>query len=167
MNAPTKKPFELTGRHVLMMLVAFFTFVFGVEAIFIATAISTHTGTVSKQPYAKGLKYGERIALAERQQQLGWKETLNVSQVDHTLTLSISDPYGKPVTGLHFGAMIGRGVTDAEDHRLVFHSTGAGTYTAKIPPDLAGTYIVDIEASNMSSGGDIVWRMRKRLWLQP
>ncbi len=52
----------LTGRHVLLIFLAFFGSIFAVNGWFLYSALSTHTGVVAVEPYRKGLAYNERIA---------------------------------------------------------------------------------------------------------
>ena len=49
----------LTGRHVLAMVLAFFTVVMGVNAIFAYIAISGFSGIETEDAYVKGLAYNE------------------------------------------------------------------------------------------------------------
>ncbi len=168
MMANTQKPTSVTGRHVLMMMVAFFGVIFAVQAAFITVAVYTHSGVVSKQPYRKGLKYGERIDMYDRQQKLGWQETLTTSKDNRTLTVVLIDQYKKPVLGLKLVGKIGRPVTMSQDKPLTFKSIGEGSYTTQLPYEkLEGAYIVDLQAAHPTPDAEIIWRSRKRLWLKP
>jgi len=167
MKAQSPKPFELTGRHVLFAMVAFFAVIIAVQAVFITVAIATHTGVVSRHTYSKGLHYGDRIAVERAQEKLGWHETLTVPKDKRSLTIYLTDQYGKPVVGLKLAGKIGRPVTMAEDRALSFSPIGKGSYKARLPDKMAGAYITDINASDSTNEGEILWRFRKRLWLKP
>ena len=54
---PASAAARLDGRHVLMMLFAFFGVIFAVNGYFLFSALSTHTGVVAVEPYRKGLAY--------------------------------------------------------------------------------------------------------------
>ena len=57
----------LTGRHVLMMLIAFFGVIFAVNGVFLYAAISTFDGTDTSSAYQKGIDYNTTIAESEEQ----------------------------------------------------------------------------------------------------
>ncbi|MEZ5776152.1 MAG: FixH family protein [Hyphomicrobiaceae bacterium] len=63
----------LTGRHVLMMLIAFFGVIFAVNGVFLYAAISTFDGTDTSSAYQKGIDYNTTIAESEEQARRGWK----------------------------------------------------------------------------------------------
>ncbi len=67
------KPRELTGRHVLMWLVAFFGFIFVVNAVMIRAATSTFGGVETRSSYKAGLMFKSELERAERQHDLHWR----------------------------------------------------------------------------------------------
>jgi nitrogen fixation protein FixH len=160
--------FEITGRHVLYAMLAFFGVIVAVQAAFIAISISTHTGVVSKQPYRKGLGYSDRIAAQKKQDKLGWNETLVFDQEADQLSLAVVDKDGLPVRGLRVSAVVGRPSTMRYNQAVTFEAADqVGLYQAQFPHAMNGAYIVDLEVAEASNPGKIVWRMRKRLWRQP
>ncbi|MCB1512065.1 MAG: FixH family protein, partial [Hyphomicrobiaceae bacterium] len=105
----------LRGIHVLAIFLGFFGVVFAVNGVFLYQALSTHTGVVSRQPYRKGLEYNSRIADAERQQKLGWRDDLSYRREAGMLVVKITDKGGSPVTGLYVSGIIGRPSTAQQD----------------------------------------------------
>jgi nitrogen fixation protein FixH len=157
----------LTGRHVLAMLVAFFTLVLAVNAYFIATALSTHTGVVANEPYRKGLKYNERIAADERQAALGWAGEIGLDSGGRRLVVRLEDAAGAPVRDLKVTAAIGRPATARGDATLELSEASPGHYEADIGLDDGGAYIASIEAVDRHGAGDgVLYRARRRLWLE-
>jgi len=157
---------QLTGRHVLAMLVAFFGLVFAANAYMIRMALATHSGVVANEPYKVGLKYNDRLSLAEEQTKLGWQEEITLSSSGDALDVTMHDAGGGAVLGLTVTALLGRPATTAVDERLELRETTPGRYEAATSLKDPGSYIVTIEARNPVDGA-MSYRARKRLWLKP
>jgi nitrogen fixation protein FixH len=158
----------ITGRHVLLAMIAFFGIVFAVNGVFLYTALSTHTGVVANEPYRKGLAYNERIEADIRQQALGWQADIAVPEKAGDVSVKLIDREGRPLTGLGLSGRIGRPSTGDMDRPLSFKDSGGGTYVAALDALQEGAWVIDLQASELkSSGEDVVWRMRKRLWQKP
>lgn len=154
----------ITGRHVLIGMIVFFGVILVANGTFLYTAISTYTGVVSDEPYRKGLNYNERIEADQRQQALGWSEDITLAPTGDRVTVSLRDRAGNPLGGLKVEARIGRPATQAMDRTLVLQESAPGTYAASIAALDPGTWLLDVVASEMKTGGEaIVWRSRKRL----
>ena len=160
----TARTRELTGRDVLIGIVAFFAVVFGVNAYFVRVALSTHTGVVANEPYRKGLHYNDRIADDTRQASLGWESGVALDEQEKLLSFTVSDASGLPVRGLTVTAAVGRPATSGEDVSLTLAEAAPGTYSADATSLSHGAYIASIEAGD---GSSILYRARKRLWLKP
>lgn len=164
MTVLASQPKPWTGRRVVLGFALFFLILIGVQAAFIAIAISTHTGLVSKQPYRKGLNYGERIAQSEKQKKLGWSEEVTLSETSDRLTLRIRDKQSAPVRNLVLTGVLSRPVHKNEDLTLKFREDGNGEYVADLGGAKAGAFIFDVSAQQSN---DVVWRARRRLWIKP
>lgn len=163
--APSKERGVLTGWHVLFMLLAFFGVVFGVNGVFLASAIKTYTGVVSVEPYVKGLQYNDRIAAGERQAKLGWQETLSVTS-DGTIDLTLVDDGGRPVRGVKLEATIGRPSTNRLDRPLMLVETDPGTYVAQAGALDNGTWLFSAQGTSRDYGDDPIYRLRRRVCLK-
>ncbi|MFV0295823.1 MAG: FixH family protein [Hyphomicrobiaceae bacterium] len=161
---PADAPKGLAGKHVLIMLLAFFGVVFAVNGIFLTRALSTYSGVVSKQPYVRGLHYNERIAAASRQTALGWHEVISV-KMDGTVELTLIDSGSNPVTGLAFTGFIGRPSTNQLDRHLVLAEVKPGHYVGNVKPLHQGTWVVDL-AGRREGVTEPVWRTKRREWLK-
>ncbi|MBL8565721.1 MAG: FixH family protein [Hyphomicrobiaceae bacterium] len=158
----------ITGRHVLLGLIAFFGVVFAVNGVFLYQALSTHTGVVANEPYRKGLEYNQRIEADARQQALGWTVDLTVPDHVGEVRAMMVDANKRPVTGLRLVGRVGRPSTGDLDRALEFKEASAGTYIAPVTVLEEGTWIVELQASELKSDGEaVVWRMRKRIWQKP
>ncbi len=158
----------ITGRHVLLGMIAFFGVVFAVNGVFLYQALSTHTGIVANEPYRKGLEYNQRIEADERQQALGWTVDLAVPDRAGEVRAVMVDSSKRPVTGLRLVGRVGRPSTSDRDHALEFKEASAGSYVAPVAALEEGAWIVELQASELKSDGEtVVWRMRKRVWQKP
>jgi nitrogen fixation protein FixH len=99
-DAPRAKPkWLLEGRHVLATFLAFFAVVFAVNGYMLVSALRTHSGVVSVEPYRKGLAYNDRIADGERQTAMGWSDTASLYPTGHVV-VRMTAKDGTPLIGL-------------------------------------------------------------------
>ena len=158
---------ELTGRAVLLSLIAFFGVIFAVNIYFATEAVKTYTGVVSQEPYRKGLTYNRRIAADERQAELKWNVDVDVGKEGHA-KLIFKGQDNQPVTALKVTATIGRPTTDVDDRTLTFAETQPGQYEADGAALGAGGWVFAAAAAPVAgSDGEPLYRLRKRLWLTP
>ena len=156
----------LSGRNVLMAVIAFFGAVFFANGIFIYAALSTYSGVVANEPYRKGLQYNDRIAAGDRQAQLGWTAEAALDPAAG-LTFLLRKTDGTPVSGLRISGTLGRPSTVEFDRRLVLKEVEPGRYVGGVEDLSPGAWLVDLEAVWIGSGEtEPVYRMRKRLWLK-
>lgn len=160
----------LTGRHVLVVVTAFFAIVFIVNGVLLWKALATHSGLVANEPYRKGLAYNNRIAADERQVALGWNATLEASRAGK-ISLSLVDPSAHPVTQLDIRGLLARPSSSNADALLKFAEQAPGVYVATSSSIAAGTWRIDIEAWSIGaehrSGNEPIYRARRRLWIMP
>jgi nitrogen fixation protein FixH len=156
----------LAGRHVLGLLLAFFGAVFVVNGALIYEAVRTNSGLVANEPYRKGLHYNARIAADERQAQLGWRDSLDVTR-EGAVALVLKDGTGQPVAGLKVETVLGRPATNREDLRVALIEVAPGRYEAHTPPLAAGNWVVALEARAAGDAEEPIYRTRRRLWLSP
>lgn len=169
MAATNRERGTIQGWHVLVGMIAFFGVIFAVNGVFLVSALNTHTGIVSKQPYRKGLDYNDRIAADERQQKLGWTHTIALDQKSEDARLVLADKHGRPVSGLDVQGFLGRPSTEQHDTRIAMEEQGTpGTYIAKVGALEPGNWLLAVEARETKSDrAAVVYRLRKRLWLKP
>jgi nitrogen fixation protein FixH len=162
---PMTSPGGLTGRHVLAGMVLFFGTIFAVNGYMLYSALSTHTGIVSAEPYRKGLAYNERILADERQTALGWTSELALS-MDGTVDIRLTDSSGAGVSGRQLAATLGRPATNAFDRSVALKERAAGQYVASVGAIGEGAWLLDFEVRDGASAGTAVYRARKRIWLK-
>src|SRR5262245_66643861 len=93
---------EVTGRMVLICLVAFFAIVAGVNGIMIKAAVSTFGGVETANSYQAGLAFAREIAAVESQDALHWdvRGSLTSDAGGTRLEVTAADASGKALTGL-------------------------------------------------------------------
>jgi nitrogen fixation protein FixH len=157
----------ISGRHVLIGMVAFFATVTAVNAVMMYKAISTFGGETD-DAYRIGLKYNQRIALEQSQDQLGWSQTVAYEPSESRLSVTLKDRNGRGIDNLDVIATIGRPATSNSDRDLKLVSIGEGRYRASLPDLPEGTWAVDLTASEGDAGNrKVVYRSKVRLWKQP
>lgn len=162
-SVPPRKTERLSGRHVLGIFLAFFGIIFAVNGYFMYSALKTHTGVVSVEPYRRGLAYNERIAADERQGLLHWQVEFAFGQ-NGAAHLTLRDATGTAITGQLVTASIGRPSTERFDRTLKLVETAPGQYAASSAPVPSGTWLAQVEV-RAADGNEPVYRLRRRLWL--
>lgn len=149
------------GRHVLMGLIGFFGVMLIANGLFVYFALSTFTGSDS-DPYRRGLHYNDTLAAAEHQAEKGWQPSLSYDAAKRHLSLGLTDNQSRPVTGLQIEALVGRPVTDKEDHSLSLIEEASGVYSADI--ELApGQWVISAAISDEPSSGTPAYQLKQRL----
>ena len=155
----------MTGRHVLLWLVAFFGIVFVVNGVLVQAAISTFGGVETLSSYKAGLQFEQEAGLVQRQDALHW-------QVSGTLTrdragaavldLTARDAQGRPLGGLTADARLAHPADDRLDHVIAVRPLAAGVFrgTAEAQPG-QWELIVDLYR-----GDRRVFRSRSRVSLK-
>lgn len=131
----TEKTRELKGRHILMMLIAFFGVTVGVNTIFITKAVSSFTGEDVKKSYRQGLNYNETIQSRSQQADLNWTVKSNLIETSserQRIIVRITDRNDRPVIGLTIDAMLKRPTDLAKDVPTIFTERGDGIYQAEL-----------------------------------
>ncbi len=131
---------KITGRHVLMIFVAAFGLIIGVNLLLAYSAVSTFPGLEVKNSYVASQEFNERKAAQEA---LGW--TISADHAGGVLTLGITDGNGHPVQAARIEATVGRATHVQEDQTPKFRFDG----TAYVAP-------VDL--------GDGNWNIRMKAW---
>jgi nitrogen fixation protein FixH len=125
------KPYELTGRHVLLWLLAFFGLVIIVNAVLVRAATSTFGGLETPSSYKAGLMFESEVARAERQQALHWHVDGKLTRDrkgEAVLDISVRDAQGAPVTGLSADATLAHPADARLDHVIHLSRIGAGDF---------------------------------------
>jgi nitrogen fixation protein FixH len=99
-------------------------------------ALSTFTGVTTPRAYDRGRTYNDVLAEAARQDAMGWKP--EVTLTNGVLRLRVVDAAGAPVAGRVEG-ILQRPLT-REAHALDFRPAGQGRWQADAAPGLPGQW---------------------------
>lgn len=143
-------PFTFGGRHLLLLMLGFFGVVIAVNALMATLAGRSWTGLVVQNAYVASQHYNDELALARRQEALGWRSELRTEP--ERILLTLEDRAGNPLSGLVFDLKLSRATHEGEDRTLRLEERSPGIYVADIalPQGLWLAELRTTEASPMS-----------------
>jgi nitrogen fixation protein FixH len=121
------KPRELTGRAVLIWLLAFFSVTIGVNAVMVRLASKTFGGLETESSYRAGMTFKYDIEAAEQQDALHWKVDGNVTRAasgEVALEIKVRDASGQIVPGWTATALLAHPTDSRLDQRIDLVRTG-------------------------------------------
>jgi nitrogen fixation protein FixH len=127
-TAPANGGFRFTGRHMLMIMVAFFGTIVTVNGFMAYKATSTWTGLIVKNGYVASQDFNHLQEEWRAQAARGWTGDISYGAGMVSFTLTGKD--GKPVVLDQVSAQIGRPAFNKDDHSLQLNYTGSGRYEA-------------------------------------
>lgn len=152
---------ELTGRKVLVMLVAFFGLVMMVNVFMMKAAISTFGGVDTKSSYEAGRMFESEVAKAAAQAARDWQvsEHLTPSGDDQVLSIDLHDAHGAPVTGVEVTAKLAHPIDERNDVAFALTESGPGAYRgqAAVP---AGVWEIELLVAR---GDEQLFRSKNRV----
>lgn len=128
--APTSTKGQITGWHVLAMIVTFFAIVIGVDTLFIIKAYGSFSGEVASNPYEAGLAFNHTLALRQREAALGWTAVVETPKPG-VVALHLKDKAGQPLSTVSLTGVLERPATETGRQILNFKPTGDGWYQAQ------------------------------------
>ncbi|NNE25043.1 MAG: cytochrome oxidase [Rhizobiales bacterium] len=134
------KPF--TGRHMLLIMLAFFGVIILVNLTLAVLAGRTWTGLEVKNSYVASQDYNAKLAAADRQRARGWHSKL--MRDGNALTLTVTTSSGRAVRGARIVAQLRRPVQESDDLALAFMETAPGVYRA-VTPSQSGSWDVSVQ----------------------
>jgi nitrogen fixation protein FixH len=125
-----KRARELTGRAVLLWLLAFFGLVFVVNAVMVKAATSTFGGVEVQSSYKAGLQFETELARAQAQDDLHWRVEGQVARKagEAVLDLSVRDAQGLAVPGITAEARLAHPADERLDREVELKPTTAGAF---------------------------------------
>ena len=130
-HAKQKRVRILTGRHVLLWLVAFFGIVFAVNGVLVRAAISTFGGVETLSSYRAGLQFEQEVGLVQRQDALHWQVTGKLARDSAgvaVLDVTARDAQGAPLSGLTADARLAHPADDRLDRVIAVRSVAGGVF---------------------------------------
>ena len=155
----------LTGRTVLLSLLAFFGVVIAANVALMTLAISTMPGLEVESPYIAGLKYNGEIAAAREQAERGWLMTSHVDREAGgraVVTVEARDRNGAPLTGLAVTVRLARPTDKRADRIVALTERAGGSYRGEAVDVVAGVWDVEFAADR---GAARMFRSKNRVTL--
>ena len=156
---------EVTGRTVLVWLVAFFAVVAAVNVAMIRAAVSTYGGLETESSYQAGLAFARETADARAQDALHWRVDARLSPAGAGATglmVDARDADGRPLRGLAATARLVHPADQRDDHAVALRETGPGEFRGTALA-AAGQWDLVIE---LAREGKRVFRSRNRVLLR-
>lgn len=132
-SSPTKpRKGEFTGRHITIILVAFFGVVIAVNVLMARFAISTFGGLVVENSYVASQDFNKWLDEADREKALGWKATLERRAPD-AFTTVLTDSAGKPIASARVRLFAEHPLGRKPPVNIVLTESAPGTYSGALP----------------------------------
>ncbi len=163
-------PMKIKGKHVLLMLLAFFGIVIAVNVTFVIVALDTWTGLTSQKSYQEGLTYNAAIRDAEAQRARGWQVEIAFKR-DQTppgiITMSVSarlsDNAGKALMPASITLAFRHPINENYDQLVTLSETSDGNYVGQATLPAAGNWDTRLTA-HMADGTP--FRQDGTLWIE-
>ena len=142
----------LTGRQVLLGLIAFFGIVFAANISMAVLAIGTFDGTEAESAYRAGQAYNHVLEQQQQQVERGWTASLSTrsAQIDGRRKLHLSvvmaDKQNVPLDDLEITALLRRPTVAGMDQTAPLSQTARGTYEAELMLPAPGNWEVRLDA---------------------
>jgi nitrogen fixation protein FixH len=153
---------ELTGRHVLTILIVGFGIVFAVNGLFTWYAIGSFPGIEEDQTYRRGIDFNDQIARSRALQDLGWTMAANLDS-DRLLTLRFTDRNGAPLVVEDVSAVLFHPTAERDDLLLDLQPAGRGSLAGSLVDIPKGQR--ELRISAVGPNGQPI-EFRRRLWIE-
>ena len=152
---------KVTGRTVLVCLVAFFAVVTGVNAIMIRFAVTTFGGVETESSYKAGLAFARELKAAQAQETRHWDVRARVTPGSETQWIDITarDAEGHPLTGLTAVVRFNHPTDRRSDLACSIREVAPGRFAGSAAPS-AGQWDLVIE---LMRGEERVFLSRNRI----
>ncbi len=118
-----------TGRHMAMVLAAFFGVIFAANFTMVYFAKKSWTGLVVQNSYVASQQFNETTAKLEK----AAKDIITtVNYADGKLIITLADPHGKAVAATGLAVTLGRPSNEGQDQTVPLIAQGNGVFTAPL-----------------------------------
>jgi nitrogen fixation protein FixH len=155
---------ELTGRVVLVAMLAFFGLIIGVNVVMIRAATSTFGGVETGSSYQAGLVFKHELAAAQEQNDRGWQVSLRLSHAgeDTVFEARALDHDARPVTALEPQGKFIHPADARRDLVVAMTEVAPGLYRG-VTPAAFGQWTVQFD---LSRDGTRQFRSRTKIMLR-
>lgn len=151
-----RQPRPVTGRTVLIAMLAFFGVIIVVNVLMMSFALTTDNGLVVRNSYVASQDFNRNVAEARAQDALGW--SMEASLEKGRLKVRLVSAEGATLEDLTVSATVGRPVTDRDDQTVLLQREG-DAYGAPVVVG-PGAWLADVQA--VGTDGQVyrrVWRL--------
>ncbi len=143
MSAHTQKSREFTGRHMLVVILAFFGVVVAVNLTMATLASTSWTGLVVENTYVASQQFNKKAEEGRAQAALGWTGKLTIASGEVRYTLA--DATGKHVPLYGVKVLFRHPAYEQEDKAVTLALAADQEFAAHhVPKD--GVWIVEVDA---------------------
>lgn len=150
---------EFTGRHMLVIMIAFFGVIIAVNITMATVALTSWTGFVVENTYIASQEFNGKAEEGRKQDALGW--SAGVVLDGGVLRFTLEDAAGKAVRLTGGTAEFRRPVSDSDDITVTLASAGAALEAAA--PVADGAWIIEIHAD---AGLEHPYRETRRVYVR-
>ncbi|TCT09375.1 nitrogen fixation protein FixH [Tepidamorphus gemmatus] len=164
-NRSATAGWQVTGRTVLIGILAFFGVVIAVNAALIYLAVSSHTGVVTGSSYRAGNGWQAEIEAAQAQLARNWRVEAVIDRTgdEASVEVNVRDRNGAPVTGLAVATLLRSPIREANDIEITLTETETGRYLGKVAAIAPGNWTLLIDAAE---AGVRVFHSESRLFVR-
>lgn len=157
---------ELTGKHVLILILSFFGIIFVVNGYMIYVSQSSWTGLETKDAYRKGVKYNQQLSEFRAQNNRGWKmEITNTDLPENGMRFTAvpHDEKGELLSLLEVNIELMRPTHEGMDRTIALKETEVGVYTGETAALPKGKWYLIVTAGQKN---EILYRSKNELYLR-
>ncbi len=155
-----KKPREFTGRHMAIIMVAFFGVVVSVNGYMAWVAVSSWTGLMARNGYVASQDFNATLAVRRKQASLGYQSILRYG--DKAMIFSFRDRSGQPLKGYRITLKVGRPTNEREDRQFLMTEGEPGIYRQELLLT-PGQWNADVIANDQTGQ---TWKRLVRLYVK-
>jgi|EndMetStandDraft_5_1072996.scaffolds.fasta_scaffold141560_2 nitrogen fixation protein FixH len=134
---------EFTGRHMLLIMLAFFGVIIGVNVVMATLASTSWTGFVVENSYVASQEFNTRAEQGRAQAALGWTSSLTIAGGE--IRYRLTDAAGKSVSLDGVAVQLRRPAYAAEDRSLMLTPSNDGEF-ATLATLGDGLWIIEVDA---------------------
>ncbi len=127
-QSKNKKQWTFTGKHMLIIIVSFFTVVFGMNIFMAISAKNSWTGLVVKNTYVASQEYNKKLATTKAQHDRGW--TSSVDFKDNKLIFSLRDKNNEAIDAKEVKLQVNRVIGTEGELHLILQNNENGDYSS-------------------------------------
>lgn len=153
------KPF--TGKHMLIVMVAFFGVIITVNLVMATFATKSWTGLVVKNSYVASQEFNEIAAAAREQDRLGWQGQFVAK--DGRVTYLLTDQNDGRIEATEITLAFKRPAFEADDHEVKLAVNADGLFQAD---HALGDGIWVVQVSALADQFDGLWKESFRIEIE-